>query len=82
VIVVNMYDAKTHLSELVKRAQAGERIVLARSGEPLAELVPYNVGRPAIQFGKLKGKIQIADDFNDLSSEVADQFAEYLPETP
>jgi len=37
---VNLYDGKTHLSRLVDRAAAGEEIVIARSGKPVARLVP------------------------------------------
>ena len=79
--MVNMYQAKTRLSELVKRAAAGERIVLARAGEPLAEIVPYNAEKPAIRFGRLKGKIEVSDDFDELSLAMVDQFADYLPES-
>ena len=39
-IVVNMHEAKTRLSELVRRVEAGEKVVLARNGTPVAELVP------------------------------------------
>ena len=38
---VNMHEAKTHLSRLVERAARGEEIVIARSGRPIARLVPY-----------------------------------------
>lgn len=38
---VNLYEAKTHLSELVERAAAGEEIVIAKAGKPKAKLVPY-----------------------------------------
>jgi prevent-host-death family protein len=37
----NVYEARTHFSRLIERAAAGEEIVIARSGEPLAKLVPY-----------------------------------------
>ncbi len=40
-MIVNMHDAKTQLSKLVKRVEAGEEIVIARNGEPVAKLVPY-----------------------------------------
>ena len=38
--IVNVHDAKTHLSRLLARVEAGERIVIARAGLPIAELVP------------------------------------------
>ena len=61
---VNIHKAKTNLSRLVDRAAAGEEIVLARNGEPVARLVALEASRPARQPGQLAGKIQIADDFD------------------
>lgn len=61
--LVNIYDAKTHLSALVEAAAAGEEIVIARAGKPRAKLVPI---RPAVRRrpGRAKGAIWIADDFD------------------
>lgn len=62
---VNLYEAKTKLSELVDRAAAGEEIVICRHGRPVARLVP--LGPPAgkrRELGVLAGKIWIADDFD------------------
>ena len=61
---VNLYEAKTKLSELVDRAAAGEEIVIAKSGKPKARLVPVEV-KPERKFGLLKGKVWIAEDFDD-----------------
>lgn len=63
---VNIYDAKTHLSELVERAAAGEEIVIARAGKPRARLVPLPA-EPAVlrKPGGWQGKMWIADDFDD-----------------
>lgn len=72
---VNIYQAKTHLSELVDRASKGETIVIAKSGTPLAKLVPLSEGKRKIKFGSMKGKIWIADDFDaPLPDEVLDLF--------
>lgn len=57
---VNIQEAKTHLSRLLERAQAGERIVIAKAGRPIAELRP--IVRPDISFGTLAGKITIDDE--------------------
>ena len=38
----NVHDAKTHLSRLIDRAHAGEEIILAKAGEPMAKIVPIN----------------------------------------
>jgi prevent-host-death family protein len=63
---VNLYEAKTQLSKLVDRAAAGEEIIIARHGRPVARLVAY--APPAgkrRRLGVLAGKIWIADDFDD-----------------
>jgi prevent-host-death family protein len=61
---VNIYDAKTHLSELVQRAAAGEEIVLARNGKPVARLVAL-AASPARQPGRWAGRVWVAPDFDD-----------------
>ncbi len=62
---VNLYDAKTHLSELVERAAAGEEIVIAKAGKPKARLVPYEAPRKARVFGQnLLGMTFMADDWD------------------
>ncbi len=58
--VVNMDAAETHLSRLVDDAAAGEQIVMAKPGRPVARLMPLQPRRP----GLLEGKIWIADDFD------------------
>jgi len=57
---VNVHEAKTNLSRLLERVEAGERIVIARAGKPVADLVPHV--RNPIRFGSLRGEIEIADD--------------------
>ncbi len=63
---INLYEAKSHLSELVARAAAGEEIVIAKSGKPMARLVPIakTSERRSKAFGKnLMGVTYIAPDF-------------------
>ena len=73
--IVNMHEAKTHLSRLVERVEAGEEIVIGRAGKPVAKLVPYVEARRPRRPGALKGKIWIADDFDDdLPLEVLESF--------
>jgi len=73
---VNLYDAKTHLSQLVERAAAGEEIIIAKAGRPLARLVPINHRSKPRQPGLLKGQIRIADDFDSpLPDELARSFS-------
>jgi prevent-host-death family protein len=64
---VNMHEAKTHLSRLVERARAGEEIVIAKSGTPVAKLVPYVENLEPRKLGGMEGYSQfwIADDFDD-----------------
>lgn len=60
---VNVHEAKTHLSRLLERVAAGEEIVIARNGRPVARLVGIVTAerRP----GGMKGKIRIGKDFDD-----------------
>jgi prevent-host-death family protein len=62
---VNIHEAKTMLSKLVERAEAGEEIIIARAGKPAAKLVPLTRSRVRRKLGLLDGKLQIPDDFND-----------------
>lgn len=62
---INLYEAKTHLSELVERAAAGEEITIAKAGKPLARLVPLERRKKTRKPGALKGKIWIASDFDE-----------------
>lgn len=71
---VNMHEAKTRLSELVERATNGERIVLARSGQPVAEIVPFNVSAQPRRGGRWKNAANIPDDFDAPSPEIEKLF--------
>ncbi|MDY7103729.1 MAG: type II toxin-antitoxin system prevent-host-death family antitoxin [Actinomycetota bacterium] len=73
-MIVNMHEAKTQLSRLVEKAAAGEDIIIGRSGRPVARLVPYVEAPKARVPGRLRGRIQIADDFDDPDEEIADLF--------
>ncbi len=63
--VVNIHEAKTHLSKLLEKVAAGEEIVIAKAGKPVARLVPTDsVSRKPI-LGSERGKFVLPDDFND-----------------
>ena len=64
---VNLYDAKTNLSRLVERAAAGEEMVIAKAGRPLARLVPLAAPRTAARpLGLLAGQgYSVGADFDD-----------------
>jgi prevent-host-death family protein len=79
--MVNMHEAKTHLSRLVARAQAGEQIIIARDGQPVAQLVAYSEPVKRRTFGRMRGQIEITDDFDaPLPPELQAQFEELSDE--
>ena len=72
---INIHEAKTHLSRLVDEVSAGEELIIAKAGKPLARLVPIKLARPTRKPGFLKGKIRIANDFDaPLPSDLIDAF--------
>jgi prevent-host-death family protein len=74
---VNIHAAKTHLSRLVDAAAAGEEILIARAGKPVARLVPLETvpDRPRRRLGRLAGQFAVPGDFdNPLPPEVLDSF--------
>ncbi len=62
---VNLYEAKTNLSQLVERAAQGEEIVIAKAGRPLAKLVPLTKRTASRPLGLLANEVQIGADFDD-----------------
>lgn len=63
---VNLYEAKTRLSELVEQAHAGQTVIIAKAGTPMAKLVPLDGPKKAkIKFGLLKGQFVESADFDD-----------------
>lgn len=62
--VSNLYEAKTNLSQLVDRAAAGEEIIIAKNGVPLARLVPLEARSVRRTPGGWENRVQIADDFD------------------
>jgi prevent-host-death family protein len=67
--IVNMHQAKSSLSRLVERALAGEDVIIGRNGEPLVRLVPIPKTREPRIPGRMKGKIWISPDFDQMSEE-------------
>jgi len=62
---VNIFEAKTNLSKLIAKAEKGEDVVIARAGKPVVRLTRLETAKKPIRFGGLKGKIWIADDFDE-----------------
>jgi prevent-host-death family protein len=62
--IVNLYDAKTRLSQLVDKAVSGEDVIVGRHGKPLVRITRLGDVRREIKFGVLKGQVRIAADFD------------------
>jgi prevent-host-death family protein len=62
--MVNVHEAKTHLSKLLERAAAGEEIVIAKAGKPVARLVRYEEERKPRKLGTLREQLWLASDWD------------------
>ncbi len=72
---MNIHEAKTHLSQLLERVAMGEEVVIAKSGTPVARLVPVQTHSKKRVPGSAKGEFTVPDDFNDpLPKDVEDLF--------
>ena len=72
---VNIYDAKTRLSQLVDKVVAGEDVVVSRNGKPLVRITRLDSDKRPIRFGVLKGKVKVTRDFDaPLPSNVLAEF--------
>jgi prevent-host-death family protein len=72
----NMHEAKSQLSKLVDAALAGEEVIIQRAGKPAVRLVPVEAPKFVREGGAWKGKVWIADDFNDTPQDIIDLFYE------
>jgi len=73
-LITNISEAKAQLSALVEKVMAGQEVIIGKAGKPVAKLVRYEQNEKPRQPGALKGKIKIADDFDELPSDIADAF--------
>ena len=71
---VNVHEAKTHLSRLLERVEAGEEVVIARAGRPVARLVPYVRPREPRALGIWHGRVTIGPEFDEADDEIAQLF--------
>jgi prevent-host-death family protein len=62
--IVNIHEAKTHLSRLIQEALDGEEIVIARGNQPVVRLVLVESARPRRSLGWAKGQVTMAPDFD------------------
>jgi prevent-host-death family protein len=72
--ITNITEAKAHFSALIEKVLAGEEIIIGKSGKPVAKLVRFERREESRQPGALKGKIKIADNFDELPDDIAKAF--------
>ena len=66
----NISQAKATLSRLLEHVAGGEEVVIGKAGKPVARLIPYNADPRERKGGQWRGKIKIAEDFDELSEEI------------
>jgi prevent-host-death family protein len=71
---VNVHEAKTQLSKLLEEVEAGERVIIARAGEPVAVLGPYKAAVRRRRLGLFAGQVTLRDDFDELPPDMAEAF--------
>ena len=77
--IINIHQAKTHLSRLVEEASKGESFVIAKAGKPVAKVTAINapVGAQVRRLGFMAGQISVPDDFDRMGSkEIEEMFGE------
>ena len=72
--ITNISEAKAQLSALIAKVLAGEEVIIGKAGKPVAKLVQYKRSEQPRSPGALKGKIKIADDFDELPDDIAEAF--------
>lgn len=68
---VDIHEAKTQLSRLLEEVEAGERVVIARDGEPVAVLAPYSAATKKRRLGLFAGEVTVHEDFDELPADIA-----------
>lgn len=70
--ITNISEAKASLSKLIQQVLNGHEVVIGKAGKPVAKLVPYQMDTSPRQLGVgcWKGKIRIADDFDELPDDI------------
>ena len=82
--ITNISDAKASLSKLIEQVIQGEEVIIGKAGKPVAKLVPYDADTSPRELGagNWKGKIWMADDFDDLPEEILALFAGAVENEP
>ncbi len=71
---INVHEAKTQLSRLLEEVEAGERVVIARAGVPVAVLSPYRTAVKRRRLGLFAGQAKLHADFDELPADIAAAF--------
>ena len=74
--ITNISEAKSQLSALIEKVMAGKEITIGKAGKPVAKIVPYDGSKEPRKPGALRGKIHIAEDFDDLPGDIVAAFGE------
>jgi prevent-host-death family protein len=72
--IVNISEAKAQLSSLVAKVMTGKEVLIGKSGKPVARLVRYDRSEEPRKPGALRGKIELAEDFDELPDDLATAF--------
>ena len=73
-LIINISEAKAQLSALIEKALAGEEVIIGKAGKPVVKLVRYQRSEQQRQPVGLKGKIKIAEDFDELPEDIDEVF--------
>ncbi len=72
--ITNISEAKAHLSALIEKVISGQEVIIGKAGKPVAKLVRYERSQETRRPGALRGKIKIAEDFDELPDDIAEAF--------
>ncbi|MFE9632251.1 type II toxin-antitoxin system Phd/YefM family antitoxin [Streptomyces sp. NPDC006463] len=70
----NVHEAKTNFSKILEAVATGEEVIISKAGEPVAKVVPLAGKVRRTDYGSLAGRIEIADDFDDLPDGFGEAF--------
>jgi len=73
-LITNISEAKAQFSALIEKVRAGQEVIIGKAGKPVAKLVRYERSDKPRLPGSLRGKIKIADDFDELPRDIAEAF--------
>ncbi|MFC9795942.1 type II toxin-antitoxin system Phd/YefM family antitoxin [Streptomyces sp. NPDC057695] len=72
----NVHEAKTHFSKILEAVATGEEVIISKSGEPVAKVIPLAGKVLRTDYGSLKGRITVTDDFDELPDGFAEAFGD------